>query len=630
MKKILACLVSAISAFTLLGCKNNVYSEDDIFRIAKPWDKTGIRNHYHGGSNIGALEWFAVEPLIQYVRSTDETHYVLAEDVIHNADNTSIIKIRENAKWQNGDDFVAEDVMAFFHINFVEISNYLAKPLEKVDNKTVKLYWKPQFDLNDTIKDYLIAQYKVGSVKYSEFKEYVDEAMNILATQKDAPEGYMGNAPYGKLPDPENEEKYLSNYNSFKATNPEWFVATGPYKIEKVTQNQMILTKNEDYWNADAIEFEKILAYNTTDTNNIYTLLSNGEIDYQDGLAPEATLQSILDRNQNLAHLKMFDPGSIGILFNLERSIWTPEVREAFQYVFNREEVRNAGNKYGVVSNMPVVGMADSEVKAFLRADDYNKLPKYNEDLNKASELLESAGWKKINNVWTQGGNPVKLSLGYDGSHPGMSGVAEAVAAQLNSFGIDVVLKRADSFGAWLDNAKMIDGPYDFVVNWTGLNMTFNYPTGSFKYFYADIDGPILKLPKYEDVDYEQGLCEKEDVGQIKVKYETEDGETLEVKDVLANLYSYSETELQDVLYDMMKGASEEFYGVQFYQNVTGSFININLLDSLPLEAEIAKNRNVTLVPEVGTKDFYDVARTNFYFSQGINFSLGFYKPKKR
>ncbi len=630
MKKLLAGLVSALSVFALFGCKNNVYSEDDIFRIAKSWDKTGIRNHYHGGSNIGALEWFAVEPLIQYVRSTDETHYILAEDVIHNSDNTSIIKIREDAKWQNGDDFVAEDVMAFFHINFVEISNYLAKPLEKVDNKTVKLYWKPQFELNDTIKNYLIAQYKVGSVKYSEFKEYVDEAMNILSTQEDAPEGYMGYAPYGKLPDPENEEKYLANYNAFKATNPDWFVATGPYKVEKVTQNQMILTKNEDYWNAENIEFEKILAYNTTDTNNIYTLLSNGDIDYQDGLAPEATLQSILDRNTDLAHLKMFDPGSIGILFNLERSIWTPEVREAFQYIFNREEVRNAGNKYGVVSHMPVVGMADSEVKAFLREEDYNKLPSYNEDLAKATELLESAGWEKKNNVWYQGGNPVKLSLGYDGSHPGMSGVAEAVAAQMNSFGIEVVLKRADSFGAWLDNAKMKDGPYDFVVNWTGLNMTFNYPTGSFKYFYSDIDAPILKLPKYEDADYEQGLCEKEDIGQIKVQYETDSGEILEVKDVLANLYSYSETELQDVLYDMMKGASEAMYGVQFYQNVTGSFINTELLDEVPLADEIAKNRNVTLVPEVGTEEFYDVARTNFYFSQGINFSLGFYKPKKR
>ena len=35
MKKLLAGLVSALSVFALFGCKNNVYSEDDIFRIAK-------------------------------------------------------------------------------------------------------------------------------------------------------------------------------------------------------------------------------------------------------------------------------------------------------------------------------------------------------------------------------------------------------------------------------------------------------------------------------------------------------------------------------------------------------------------------------------------------------------------
>ena len=59
----------------LCGCgarQDQGSASDSTFRIAKTWDKTGIRNHYHGGSAIGGLEWLAVEPLVQYVRSTDE------------------------------------------------------------------------------------------------------------------------------------------------------------------------------------------------------------------------------------------------------------------------------------------------------------------------------------------------------------------------------------------------------------------------------------------------------------------------------------------------------------------------------------------------------------------------------
>ena len=116
--------------------------DDYVFRVNKTWDRTGIRNHYHGGSNIGPIEWLSVEPLVQYVRSTDELHYLLAEEIIHNDDHTSIIKVRKNAKWHTGEDFTAEDVIAFFHINFVSVTNYIAKPLEEIDNKTVKITWK--------------------------------------------------------------------------------------------------------------------------------------------------------------------------------------------------------------------------------------------------------------------------------------------------------------------------------------------------------------------------------------------------------------------------------------------------------------------------------------------------------
>lgn len=634
--KRLARLTLILGALVLSSCGGGGNSQDInpdnyVFRVNKTWDRTGIRNHYHGGSNTGPIEWFSVEPLIQYVRSTDELHYLLAEEVIHNSDHTSIIKVRQNAKWHTGEEFTADDVIAYFHINFVSVTNYLSKTLEKVDDKTVKMTWKTWMEPNEKVKNLLIAETKVGSVQYSLFKPFIDACQQILRAQERAPEGYSGWAPFGYINSKESETAYMQNYNSFKAVNPKVFVATGPYKVDRVTQNQMILLKNKDYYFADNVKFGTILAYNTPDINGIYNLLSTDKIDYQDGLAPEATLNSILGQNSKLAHLKMFDPGAIGLVFNLEKSIWTPKVREAFQYIFNREEMKNAGNKYGITSNFPLTGMAPSEAKAWMKGEDFAKIPQYGFDQTKAAQLLTEAGWTKVGGVWQVGGVPVKLSLGYDGGHPGMSGVAEGVSSTLNTFGIELVLKRAADFGTWFDTAKTEQSVYDFVVNWTDLNMSFSYPTGSFNYVLNDINGPIMHLPRFTQEDFDTGVITDERlIGQTNISLPKADGsgDTFLISEYLPVMYSLTGGELEAKLADMVLGLASQHFGLSFYQNVTGSFINKDLIETLPLRSYIDEARNVTFVPEVGTEDFFAVARTNLYFSQGIVFSKGYYVPK--
>ncbi|MDI9511406.1 MAG: Nickel-binding periplasmic protein precursor [Tenericutes bacterium ADurb.Bin239] len=630
-------IVLALAAFLMLtACRTSsipgeINPDDYVFRVNKTWDRTGIRNHYHGGSNIGPIEWLSVEPLVQYVRSTDELHYLLAEEIIHNDDHTSLIKVRQNAKWHTGEDFTAEDVIAFFHINFVSVTNYIAKPLEEVDNKTVKITWKTWMEPNANVKNLLLAETKVGSVQYSTFKSVVDRCQEILRSQERAPEGYNDWAPFGYINSKASETLYMENYNTFRAMNPKTFVATGPFKVERVTQNQMVLVRNKDYYFADNIKFGTVLGYNTPDINGIYNLLSTDKIDYQDGLAPEATLNSILTQNPKLTHLKMFDPGAIGLVFNLEKEIWAPKVREAFQYLFNREEMKNAGNKYGITSNFPLVGMAPSEAKAWMKESDYNRIPTYTFDQNRAAQLLNEAGWTKSGGKWMVGGVPVKLSLGYDGSHPGMSGVAEGVSSTLNTFGIELVLKRAADFGTWFDTAKTQESVYDFVVNWTDLNMSFSYPTGSFNYVLNDINGPIMHLQYFTQEDYENGIIDDERlIGKPKLTLPKADGsgETFRISEYLPTMYSLTEEELHARLADMVLGLASQNFGLSFYQNVTGSFLNKDLIATLPLQEHIAQNRNVTYVPEVGSDDFYAVARTNLWFSQGIVFSKGYYEPR--
>ena len=123
------CYCMSITAF------GEINPDDYVFRVNKTWDRTGIRNHYHGGSNIGPIEWLSVEPLVQYVRSTDELHYLLAEEIIHNDDHTSLIKVRQNAKWHTGEDFTAEDVIAFFTLTLLVLLTILLNHWKKLTTK---------------------------------------------------------------------------------------------------------------------------------------------------------------------------------------------------------------------------------------------------------------------------------------------------------------------------------------------------------------------------------------------------------------------------------------------------------------------------------------------------------------
>lgn len=591
------------------------------FRILHNWTKEGIANHYHGGTAVGPLEWFAVEGLMQYIRTADTIYYTNAESIEHNADGTSVIHIRPEAKWQNGDDFLAEDVLAFWTINHTQLTNNISN-MEAVDEKTVKLTWKAGREPNEQIKNLLIAQDKVASVQYKEFKEWVDKAAQIRDNCKAAAEDYTGWAPFGKIIDEEAQAELNKNYNEFKSHNPDWFMATGPYMLDKVTETQMILRKNENYWAADNLGFETIYATNSmADLNQVYNQLAAGEIDYQDGLAPVDTINSILDKNQNMAHYKMADPGTIGLVFNLEKPIWTDEVREAFQYIFDRDEMRKAGNYYGITAWSAMTSMAPTDVEKWVGEEDRAKIKQYQYDTAKAEEMLLAAGWTKDAGKWCVDGKPLSLTMGYDGSHPGMTGVAEAASSALNNFGIEVKLKKFQDWSTWFAEATKEDSTLDIAVNWVELNMSFSYPGGSFIYMYNDINAHILHIPRVEEGDR---------VGMADLTLNKADGSgTFEVADVYTDLYYIiDENELKQKVADLVVGLSEKNYGIPFYQNVTGSFMDLSMLSGTPyLDKVMAEGRNITYIPAGGTEDYDRVAEMNFYFSQAGTLIQGILQP---
>lgn len=639
-------VVAVLGVIGFTACNNNTGGKntDKSFSMVATWTTSGLINHYDSNTNCNAFDYFVVEGLYRYVRSTDEIFCQLAAELPSHSEQSidlyaedmgqdaydyyvsqgcttvavTTATIRQNAKWQNGEDFTARDVWAYYYIIHPTSSNYMAA-VKVVDDKTVQFVWNPLKEPNDTVKELLIAQDKSGTVKYDEFKSYVD---NVYGIVMDSPVNENLNlwGAFNRFSTTEQIVELNVTKNAFFAYNPSWYIATGPFKLETFSQTQILLTKNPYYWNADNIGFERIKLYSSNDLNQTYNLISNGHVDYYDGFIQQDTLESMLDSNPSLVNLKMYDPGAIGLTFNLNNNLLTLKVRQAFQYIFNREEITSAANPYASASYYPLLGMAPSEAVTYMSEEHYNALPKYSYNTQKAEQMLREAGWSKQGGSWYANGQQVVFTLGTPSTSDISSTAAEAAAAQLEAFGIKINLLKSNNFysTATADNSN-----YDLMLEWTDLNMSFSYPTGSYNQF-SNIYSRWVHVERYPD-----NYFDAQKAGNVKLVFNGlgDDDATYEFADYINSFYSVDEEQLTYLVDVFNTGLAEMCLGVQFFQNVTASTINVGRIKGVPLEEYWSHNRNVTYVPAPGTEDFLAVARTNLVYATNYLLAYGVYQP---
>ncbi|HHT66903.1 MAG TPA: hypothetical protein GX010_01550 [Erysipelotrichaceae bacterium] len=619
---------------------------DNSFAMITSWTPSGLVNHYNSNTYCDAFNCFVVEGLYRYVRSTDEIYCQLAEAMpTHSRKNiddyrvdmgvdaynyykglgqndvaVTEVKIKDNAKWANGEDFVASDAWAYYYMIHPTSSNYMAA-VKTVDDKTLEFVWNPVKEPADTVKELLLAQDKSGTVKYDLFASYVDPIYEIVMNSPLNTNQALWGA-FNRFSTDEQIVRMNVIRNNFYSFSPTWYVATGPFRLEVFSATQILLVKNNYYWNAEEINFDKVKLYSSNDLNQTYSLITNGYITYHDGFIQQDTLESMLLTNPDLINLKMYDPGSIGVTFNLKKPIFTDKVREAFQYIFNREEIKLSANPYGETSYYPLIGMAASEAERYMSEAHYDALPKYSHDEQRAAELLVEAGWVKEGGKWTLNGREVTITLGAPSSHDISSTASEAVAAQLERFGIDCQLLKSTAF---YGNAVADNCIYDLILEWTDLNMSFSYPTGSYNQF-AAIYSKWCHVERYP-----ANYKDTQKAGAPKLFFNGLDGDekTYEFADYINSFYSVDADDLTYLVDVFNTGLAKMNLGIQFFQNVTASTINTAHIKGVPFQDRWTVDSNVAYVPAVGSEDFFVVARTNLLFAGNYNIIFGVYQPNK-
>ncbi|MCM3717598.1 glutathione ABC transporter substrate-binding protein [Fictibacillus phosphorivorans] len=359
----------------------------------------------------------------------------LAESYENPDENTWVIKLKKDIKFHDGTPFNAEAVKYTF----------------------------------DKLKDPATAAPRASLLEPVSSIEVQDEHTVVLKTEK----------PYGPMLAAltHSNAAIVSPTADKKQDLMKDPVGTGPFKFsEKVNGDDIVLVKNEDYWQKPA-KLDKITFTVVPEVSTAISMLQTGKVQLIDGLAPE--LMPRLEKIKNVETQKVDGTPVYYLAFNMERALMNDlKFRQAVAHAINREGYLKKLNGLGVYSNTfigpEVFGHPEEE-----------KGPKY--DQAKAKELVKANGLEQ---------KEVKMLVPNTASYMNM---AEVIQAQLKEAGIPVKIETLE-WGTYLDVSKK--GDFDITIagwsNVTGDGSELLFP----RLHSANIDA--TNLSRYKDAELDK------------------------------------------------------------------------------------------------------------------------------
>lgn len=462
------------------------FNKEKVMDIQGDWAKPPAFNgNFFNPDGRNVLQYFVYERLLTIIRvGTGTTYYQLAESIENTPDKT-IVHLRQNVEWHDGQPFTSKDIWAYYTLNnTVDILKYV-QSIETPDDYTFIFNWmKPA--VFDEMRLKLIAKDLSGTVPYHIYKEYVDKAHELLKAASPAEDPKLKMA-FGLDLSGDLQKEITENWERFKNATPPSPVGTGPYKLKSVDDNQLIIAKNEDYYGADKVYFEKLrFVRSGGDLAQEYAIIRDGDIHLTNGVPPKDILEATLGANPDLIHYKLFDLASYGVYFNIRNSPFNEKnFRQAVSYIIDKKKVREVGNPYGKEFNeISAIGFPPSMMKDYLVAD--MKLTDYTRNEAKAAALLNEIGWTKgYDGVWMDKyGKKADFVIAADALFDTALISAQVVAEQLTEFGLNTKVKPVEGSVAY-KNAK--NGDYDMFCYLTDMCWSMNEAWDGIKNAYVSM-----------------------------------------------------------------------------------------------------------------------------------------------
>lgn len=328
LKKVLSLilvLIMAIGLFTACGdskqgnADGKTKDKKQVFQFSSNSEVLGLNPMINTtGPDNGAQQYF-YETLIRFVADEkgDAVYKMaVAEDYkITDEGKTYTFMIRDNAKWSDGVPVSAKDF------------EYTFKTMAKPETASTNAWL-----FEGVIDKYYEALYEGGSLDDIGVKALDDKTLEFRLVK---PCGYFLDLLTGAMPVRQDiHEKYGDTYGS----SVDKTIFNGPYVITELKTNvEMVLVKNEHYWDAANVTLDRIERKIITEPGTAAQALINGDIDVVG--ASEKEWRQLIENEGRFNNIITTGTAPEFLGFNCSNKYFKNEkIRLAFSLAIDREK----------------------------------------------------------------------------------------------------------------------------------------------------------------------------------------------------------------------------------------------------------------------------------------------------
>ncbi len=461
--------------------------------------------------------------------TTDSTSFeilrVLMEGLVRLDKNSEVVKGSGMAKdWKISDDLL--------HYTFYLKDNIKWSNGDPVTAKDFEFAWKRVLN-PDTAADYAYQLYYLKNGEAYNTGEASADDVGVKAVDDktlevtlEAPTPYfLQLTAFGSL--------YPVNHKVVEA-NKDWaadassYVGNGPFTLDKWQHDsEVVVKKNENYWNKDDIKASEISWAMVNDDNTFYQLYQNNELDVIN--APTELTYELLQKGE--AHSVPI-LGTYMVIFNTTNDIFkNVNIRKAFSAAIDRNAIVNEVTKGGQLpANAFVPPGSSPDLGVDFRKDNGESLVS---SKDQAKSLLQK-GMKELNLTQLP-----EITYMYNTSE-GHKKIAQALQQMWkDNLGVDVKLANQE-WKVFLDTLNA--GDFQMArYGWLGDYMD------PMTFMDMWVTGGGNNNAKYSNQEYDQLIADAKATGDQKVRLEKmENAEKILMEDgVVAPIYFYTRVYMQ-------------------------------------------------------------------------------------
>lgn len=467
----------------------------------------------HGNPAVnGGPDW-SMEPIMydylcDYSSQPTKTFKPSLLESYNFEDKVLTLKLKEGLKWSDGSDITADDLMCNLFIDMtVNKIAYYADSVTKTDDLTIEVKYNKDADL---LLDYILkSALKYPASEYSKWaNDFKDAFDNYRELNDDG--NYKFNEQGDDIINTATTEfnNYLPELMSVKCS--------GPYMPESFTSAEMIFVQNPHF--RIETNVEKIRGIRPTSTESTAIAIMNKDYTAEAmGLSPDMAQKVAENNKETIRQLVVPEFSSLGFCYNVNKYPTDDvNVRKAIAYIIDKAQIAPVSEPGMRLGDEYAVGLPPSVRDKYLDQDFLNTLDNYTMDLDKATELLEEAGWSKKGDIWVDkdGVSPEIIVAGV-GEYPAYVVIGEAATNMLKDFGLNVVFtpKEAAAYNDYSTSGEahmVIDGfastqntqhPYEAYdgIWWYGKKMNLEFPEKGKLVFRNDETGEDFKFGEAQD-----------------------------------------------------------------------------------------------------------------------------------